>query len=281
MMKHYINKIALLFACGLLAVSCTIHDNVDDVAGVGQFAPNVYWEQLPTSVPAGDDVSFELQYYPADNKGISNLEAWYNIYSTTTISANCPIVSSFTYTVSSQVVDTVREFVPILGYTHQESYWNDDKRTYFLAGSFPTTYTLAPLSWTNVEKFDEDKFEKYFPANFENDFRDSIYSKMQVADFRKVFVVTNPRIPEESFNDFIDSTFNNNSNRMEYSVKPEYVEDFKTKFYSIRYDSLFYDSSTSMFKIEYNKTYTLGARFKVTDTDNISNFSEEKSIDLR
>lgn len=282
MMKHYINRIALLFACGLLATACSsIHDNVDDLVGVGEFAPHVYWEQVPTSLPAGQNAKFELQYYPADNKTISKLQVWYNIYSTVKISASCPIVSSFTYAVTDEDVETVREFVPVLGYEHSENYWNTDKRAYYLAGTFPTTYTLAPISWTGIEEFDGEKFSEFFPKNFENDFRDSIYTKMKVIDFKKVFTVTNPRIPEKSFYNYIDSTKNETSGRMDYTVKPEYVEFFKTQFYSIPYDSLFYDASTSTFKLEYEKVYTLGAKFKVTDSNGIFNFSEEKLIELR
>lgn len=281
-MKHYIYKITILVGLSLFITSCSINDPVNDLGSIGKETPSVYWEQVSSSVVAGEDAKFELQYFPMNKEAsIRDLQVWYNIYSTVNISATCPIVSSFTYTVAEDTVETVREFVPVIGYAHQESNWNEEKRTYFITGTFPTTYTLAPTTWNNVEKFDQEKFTKYFPADFAKSFRDSVYSKMKVADFRKVFVVTNPRIPEKSFNNYIDSVFDDPSGRMVYSVKPEFVEYFKTEFYSIPYDSLFYDSSTSMFKIEYEKRYTLGAKFKVTDSKGVSNFSEEKSIGLR
>lgn len=281
-MNFNINKIALLLGCSLLLGSCSINDNIDDLAAIGNKVPNVYWEQVSSSVKAGQDAKFELQYYSYDkNVAISDLSVWYSIYSKVEISASCPIVSTFTYNVSSADEDVVREFVPVMGYTHDESLWNEEKRGYFLKGTFPTTYTLAPVSWTNIEVFDQEKFDTYFPENFAEAFRDSVYVRLQVEDYRKIFTVVNSIIEEDDFANYIDTVFNENAGRNEYSVKPEFVEDFKNKFYALPLESLFFNTTSSTYDLSYQKSYQLKARFKVTDARGMSNMAEEKIIELQ
>lgn len=276
------NKILVLAAFLVLGVSCTIFDPIDEEASIGRVAPSVYWEQVDKGVSAGDAVKFQVQYFPLEGKTISELQVWYDITSQTSISASCPLlVSTASFTISRTVQDTVRQFNPVITYPHSESYYNSEKRTYFFEGSFPTTYTLAPIAWNNIETFDWDTYNKYFPASFQQSFKDSLYSVLTVDDFRKILTVTNPKIPEDEFETFIVCAMDSLQGRDTCSVLPQYVEKLKKDFYSIPYDSLFFDAGTGLFKLEYNKTYSLGAQFRVKDSEGVANFSEKKEVELR
>ena len=242
-MKHYINKISVLAICLVIGVSCTISDPIDDTAAIGQLAPTVYWEQVPKGVTAGDDVEFQVQYFPTAGK--------------------------------------TRQFNPVVTYQHSESNFDEARKTYFIRGTFPTTYTLAPSVWNNIEVFSHDTYNKYFPTSFEKTFKDSLYSVLTVDDFRKILTVTNPRIPEDEFDNFIVCAMDSLQGKDTCGVLPQYVDKFKTAFYSIPYDSLFFDAGTGLFKLEYSKTYSLGAQFRVKDSDGVVNFSEKKEVELR
>lgn len=283
-MKHYINNILILLVGGFLGVSCSINDPVDDIASIGRVVPTAYWEQLPTSVKSGQDISFELQYFPTQGKSIKDLSVWYSLYSTTTTSVSCPIVKSFKYTIQEEVTNLEREFIPLSSFIHSEDLWSAERKTYFLKGSFPTTNTLSPIEWIDVEEYDEAKFNSLFSKEFGLRFQDSIYSKLQVADFENIFTVTNPNtknVTKENFHLYIDTIDNQVSGRKDLIVDPDSVARFKEFFYSIPLDSLFFDDGTGMFKLEYTKTYSVGARFKVTDSEGMSNLSEEKKVGLR
>lgn len=279
-MKNNIFKIATLLTAGFFAVSC-VHDPVDDIASIGKKAPTVYWENVSAEVSAGDSVSFQLQYYGMDGKSIREMQVWHDLSQQTIYSATCPLVTSFTYKVSSDTTILAREFLVVKNYEQNQAYWDPARKAYYFEWKFPTSYTLATTSWTNIEVFDQEKFDAYFPAGFAEEFRDSIYSKAQVADLKKILTVTNPRFEEDQFMTFVDSTYNDNSGRYDHFIKDQYIPLVKAKFYEIPTDSFFYDSSTSTFKLEYEQIYWLGARAKAVDTDGVVGVAELKSIKLR
>lgn len=277
-MKQYIYKISLLLACGFMGVSC-IHDKIDDLASIGKKVPTVYWEKVPEDVTAGDSVKFELQYYPMDGKTVTSLDVYYGITVQTKYSASCPILSTFKYEVTNDTTQLVREFMKIQDYVHSQDNWSEERNVFSFNGLIPTAYTLRETEWKGVEEFDQKKFKAYFPANFENNFRDSVYSKLQAADFRKILTVTNPRIDTDVFESYVDTIIDPNKGPVEI-ILPEYVPMMKEKFYSIPYDSLFYDATTSTFKLEYEKVYSIGAKFMVTDSEGAVGYGEQKTIKL-
>jgi hypothetical protein len=65
-----------------------------------------------------------------------------------------------------------------------------------LTDSFPTSRTLAPVSWVNPEEWDQEKFDSYYPSTFKEEFmaymvnaltKDSTYYN----DLRNVYIKYN------------------------------------------------------------------------------------------
>ncbi|NDW10357.1 hypothetical protein [Dysgonomonas sp. 520] len=278
----YINKILLfVVGCGLLA-SCTINDPIDDLNRVGEFAPTVYWELKSDAVKAGDSVEISrLQYYPLDGKSIANISVWYDVSRVTTISASCPLVTSFTFNYTPvDTTELVRVFQYIKDFPHSESFWSDKDLTYLMNVKFPTSYTLRSTIWKDVEKWDQTKYETLFPEGFLEEFREKLYPQLEVEDLQKILTSTNPRFEtEEDFMKHVkrDSTENKG---VFYVIKEESKELIKEKFYSIPLDSLTYKSADGLFMVSYDRYYFLNASVRVEDSNGIASFTEKKKITL-
>ena len=48
---------------------------------------------------------------------------------------------------------------------------------YVLTDSFPTSRTLAPVTWVNPEEWDQEKFDSYYPATFQDEFKAYVESQ--------------------------------------------------------------------------------------------------------
>ena len=52
-----------MMAISLLFIACEKHDMMDNDVIVGQMAPQVYWEPASSTVKAGENVPFMVQYW--------------------------------------------------------------------------------------------------------------------------------------------------------------------------------------------------------------------------
>jgi len=271
----------LLIPVVILITGCEINDPIDNIVKVGNVAPHVYWELSSTSFSAGASVPFYAQYYPSEpGQEVTGLEVWYDINEKIEKTVTCPLVSSFTYTISSSSTTLSREFQKIIEYEHKSNYWNADKKAFVLDTVFPTSKTLKTVEWKNVSVFDNSKFNTYFPSTFAAHFKDSLYTLLKVADFRKIMVSLNIMTGTE-FITYTDSTFNDNSGAYDYYIKDNMKADLKTKYDGIEFKDLIYDATNQLYKVEYSKSYLLNARLKVIDNKHTEGISENKEIELR
>ena len=144
-------------------VSCDKHDGMDDSVIVGPMAPQVYWELGSSTAKAGGDVDFKVQYYTSNEEAqIDHLEVWYNVVITETRQVSCPLLSTFSYTISKTIEEEIRIAQLISSYEHKEEYWNDTLRAYVIEDGFPTSSTLNSVSWVEPDTYDDKKMKTYF-----------------------------------------------------------------------------------------------------------------------
>lgn len=259
--------------------SCDEYDLFDEIATIGKQAPHVIWELPSSSAVAGDSVSFRTQYYVTE-RPVKSLEVWYEVLENVNMSVSCPLVSTFTYNVAINEKNLVRQSMKMASYEHTQDLWNDELNAYLLNNRFPTSRTLRSFEWKSVTEFDMDKFNQLFPDTFIVSFRNNLYDRLQVADFRKVLVSTEKMTPAE-FQSYIDYTIDLNSQDTIWNIKPEAVSVIKSKYEEIPFSELIYSNTDQVYKLEYEKIYQLDALFKVIDQDDIVGFSENRTIDLR
>ncbi len=188
-MKRY--RICLLALVALLATSCAIHDPFADNGELGQVLPTVDWEQGSTVVKAGRYATFKGKYYTTAEKAIDHSEVWCLIKREQTATATSKLTTSLAYTKNYSLTDTVRSSQMVATYAHSKAEW--DGYEYVLADSFPTSRTLAPVTWVNPSEWDQEKFDSYYPSTFQQEFttymvnaltKDSTYYN----DLRNVYI---------------------------------------------------------------------------------------------
>jgi len=189
-MKRY-RIYGLLALVALLATSCAIHDPFADNGELGQVLPTVDWEQGSTVVKAGRYATFKGKYYTAAEKAIDHSEVWCLIKREQTATATSKLTTSLAYTKNYSLTDTVRSSQMVATYAHSKAEW--DGYEYVLADSFPTSRTLAPVTWVNPSEWDQEKFDSYYPSTFQQEFttymvnaltKDSTYYN----DLRNVYI---------------------------------------------------------------------------------------------
>lgn len=189
-MKRY-RIYGLLALVALLATSCAIHDPFADNGELGQVLPTVDWEQGSTVVKAGRYATFKGKYYTTAEKAIDHSEVWCLIKREQTATATSKLTTSLAYTKNYSLTDTVRSSQMVATYAHSKAEW--DGYEYVLADSFPTSRTLAPVTWVNPSEWDQEKFDSYYPSTFQQEFtaymvnaltKDSTYYN----DLRNVYI---------------------------------------------------------------------------------------------
>lgn len=271
-----INKILLPALC-LMAIACEKHDKIDDLATIGQFVPTSYWELSSTEIKYGESVSFKGKYYTKESS-IKELSVWHDVNEHIAYTVECPLVTTFKYSVSFDSYKLVRQFQQLHNFVHKEDNWSQLDRAYLIDEKFKVSYTLSPVTMVDVSEFDQKQFDELFPDNFEQAFKDSVASKLQVMDYRKILTVDNPRMDTKTFDAALDSTFNENSGRYDYFFKNGKEEVMKNYFKTIPFDSLTYKKDEQKFKINYVREYFLNSKFAVMDEENRIGFSENKQI---
>lgn len=281
-MKRSIIYLPLLFGL-FIYTGCEIYDPIDEIARVGEVTPHVYWELPSNAVRAGNSVDFTVQYYTTAQQPVDRLEVWYDITELEKYSASCPLVSTFTYEVSSESSAQARIFQKIAAYEHREENWNEQKRAYYLTSSFPTSNTLQPTSWTKVEVFEQEKMDSFFPENFEEEFKKGLFEKLQVADYRKMMSELSYIEDSVFVEDYIliSDEINPNTGEHDVSIRPEKMPVLQAMLDTTAFEKLIYSANDLEYKIQYEKSYRLGAQIKVFDITGLNSYSELKTIDVQ
>jgi len=198
-MKRY-RIYGLLALVALLATSCAIHDPFADNGELGQVLPTVDWEQGSTVVKAGRYATFKGKYYTTSEKTIDHSEVWCLIKREQTATATSKLTTSLAYTKNYSLTDTVRSSQMVASYPHSKAEW--DGYEYVLTDSFPTSRTLAPVTWINPEEWDQEKFDSYYPSTFQQEFKDYMVNALTkdstyYNDLRNVYI--NYEFPAELF----------------------------------------------------------------------------------
>lgn len=167
-MKIY-NKLGIFAAGMLLMTSCAVNDPFADNMEMGKVVPTVSWELSSSVCKAGNDAGFLGKYYTTEEGvTIDRAEVWGMITRTESAGATVKLVSSPAYTKTVNFTDTVRGFHLLASFPHSEEYLSGNE--YHLNAAFPTSRTLAPISWTNPTAWDDETFKIYYPAEFKEEF---------------------------------------------------------------------------------------------------------------
>ena len=250
-MKNKVKIASLLLAIAGLS-GCEINDPVNDWADLGQQTAYVYWE-LKDAVNAGSDLDFRVYYY-ADGSTIEKAQVWYGVSSTINRAVTCPYIS-YTYTESEtdEVVAShlVKEFDP------QTVSWDDAKSSYILDATFPVSSSWASVTWASVgsSDFTETLFKTYYPGDYETNFREALTTQIETdyhGNMKKIVVDGFMKITDE------------NKARLDGIVAalttPELIFDGKE------------------YGVNYNCTYTLSAKFQVSDSNGVISNTDIKNI---
>ncbi|MCQ2288828.1 MAG: hypothetical protein MJZ74_06985 [Muribaculaceae bacterium] len=171
--------------------SCAVHDPFADKMELGQVLPTVDWEQNSVLVKAGSVATFKAKYYTTGDKQIDHCEVWAMITRSQEATATCKLASSLGYTKSVASSDTVRSSQCMQTYKHSDAVW--DGHEYVLTDSFATSRTLAPVIWNSPTEWDQEKFDAYYPAGFQEEFCDYIVNALTkdstyYNDLRNVYI---------------------------------------------------------------------------------------------
>lgn len=167
-MKIY-NKLAIVAASLVAMSSCGVHDPFADYMELGQVLPTVSWELGSSVAKAGSDVTFKGKYYTtAEGVQIDHSEVWTMVVRSESAAATQKLVSSPAYTKTITATDTVRSAQLVKKYPHSQAVW--DGYEYVLDATFPTSRTLGPVTWTDADAWDNEKFAMYYPSTFKDEF---------------------------------------------------------------------------------------------------------------
>lgn len=280
------SKIFLLAALSLAMLSCEKHDLFDEDCITGQVGPEAYWEIESSAVSAGSEMGFQAQYY-SSNAAIDHSEVWYSLDETVSKTVTCPWVSTFSYSLTSNVTEHKRVLQRIKNYEHSESYWSDSLHAYYFEGTFPVSGTLSPLKWAQPSQFDSAKMELYFGADYMQNFKDGIYPKMQYADYKKMLIGLGYL---DDFKQYTDSALDLNAGEDVYTYffpkdadgnTLQWVKDSMDYYWNqITFEQLVDNSSNGYYDIEYVRTYKLAAELRVYDVNDVYSKTVSKDIDV-
>ncbi|MGL4993082.1 MAG: hypothetical protein ACRC6R_02945 [Bacteroidales bacterium] len=275
-MKNYI--VAMFIATAILP-SCSVNDQLGELTQVGQVAPHVQWDLSSSTVKAGNPVAFAAQYYSSVNRAIIRSEVWYNVVENIQTTIACPWMSTFTYSFVNATSEELRISQKIASYNHDLAQWDGDKKAYQLNTTFPTSNTLRPISWTEVESFDLDKFNLYFGEDYKQEFIDGLIEQMKLEDYRNLLVGTSAMgegVEDHAaeFAKYTEGIYSDNTGGTIFIWKDgggdQYNEgsipqDIVDAFNSISFEDFLYDSVTQKYRVSYERDYTLDVILKVID----------------
>ncbi|GHT07902.1 hypothetical protein AGMMS49525_17100 [Bacteroidia bacterium] len=277
-MKRYF----YLMVCLLLATlsACEKHDFFDENVITGNVGPQAYWEIESSTVSAGSNMLFDVQYYSAV-ADIDHSEVWYNIIETQEKAVSCPWVTTFTYAINSVNSEEKRISQKIQEYPHALAVWSDSLHAYIFTAGFPVSGTLSPFSWSKPETFESDKMEMYFGAGFMDHFKDSLQTKMKFADYKNMMLGLSLL---EDFKQYTDSTFDANSDSYVYHFSKDAGGNtpvpaaITTLYNGITFDRLI--EGASGYNVEFKRTYSMEAILRVYDKRGVFGTTVSKKIDI-
>lgn len=278
-MKRNSYIVALLLGAGTLFTSCEVNDQLGDLTQVGQVAPHVQWDLQSSTVKAGNPVPFAAQYYSSVNREIIRSEVWYNVVENIQTTIASPWMRTFTYSFVEASSEQLRIAQKIATYQHDPAMWDIDRKAFQLNTTFPTSNTLRPISWTEVESFESDKFNLYFGESFAAEFKLGLVAKMKLEDYRSILVGTSAMgegVEDHGaeFAKFIEGVYSENTGGTVYIWKDgggdQYNEgtippSILAAFDGITFADLLYDSVTQKYRVSYERDYTLDVVLKVID----------------
>ena len=253
-MKNKVKIASLLLAIAGLS-GCEINDPVNDWADLGQQTAYVYWE-LKDAVNAGSDLDFRVYYY-ADGSTIEKAQVWYGVSSTINRAVTCPYIS-YTYTESEtdEVVAShlVKEFDP------QTVSWDDAKSSYILDATFPVSSSWASVTWASVgsSDFTETQIETDYHGNMKKIVVDG-FMKMTEEEYEALFTKTT-----------------NEANEEVYEITDENKARLDGIVAALTTPELIFDGKE--YGVNYNCTYTLSAKFQVSDSNGVISNTDIKNI---
>jgi len=165
------NILGSLAIIAAMTTACAVHDPFADNMDIGQVVPTVSWE-LSDVAKAGGYVNFKAKYYTSDDHTIDHSEVWGLVTRSQSAAATCRLTTAFSYTKTVNTTDTVRHDVLLATYPHSKAEW--DGHEYVLVDSFQVSSTMAPITWVDPAEFDEERFNMYYPATFQDEFKEHV-----------------------------------------------------------------------------------------------------------
>ena len=277
-------KILMLSAVVLATASCAKHDFFDDDTITGQVGPEAYWEIASAAVTAGGSMEFTAQYYSSVSE-IDHSEVWYDIEETIEQTVTCPWTSTFSYSLSSNVKAQKRVSQLIKEYPHLEEYWSDSLHAFAFTGSFPVSGTLAPFVWSHPEEFDSTKMVNYFGEGYMEAFKEAVHSRMQYADYRKMYIGMGLM---DDFMQYTDSTEDKNQGEgiYVYHFKQDaegntlqWVTDSMEYYWNkVDFRMLVENAANGYYDVEYSRSYSINAIMRVYDVRGVYSATQSKEI---
>jgi len=170
MKLKYISFAAI--ALSVMVSSCEKHDLFEEKGKAGSRVPNAYWEVGSTTCKAGEAFSFKGKYYTQDGMLPDHSEVWYSIIRDESAAATVKLAGSLSYTQTVTDNRVIRENQSIITFPHSQAEYSGTE--YVVNASVPTSATLSPLSWTNPDEWDQEKFDTYYPDDFTSEFCEKV-----------------------------------------------------------------------------------------------------------
>lgn len=172
-LRYEIGGIAAALA---IMTSCSMHDPYGEVMKVGDALPTVSLELGSTVVTAGENVAFKGKYYTDGEHQPDHSEIWVLVSQSESAEATLKLTPTYAYTQSVNSTDTVRASQSVATYPHSDAEWNGHE--FELNVEFPTSQTLRQLTWGNISEWDQEKFDSYYPENFQQDFVNTVVNSL-------------------------------------------------------------------------------------------------------
>lgn len=156
-------------ALALLATSCDKHDIFKN-GTTGERVPTTYWELGSTTCKAGEAFTFKGKYYTEDGHVPDRSEIWYSVIRDESAAATVKLAGNLSYTQTVTDNRVLRENQSIAVFPHAEAVYSEEDKAFVINSTVGTSATLAPLSWTNPEEWDQERFDGYYPQGFTDEF---------------------------------------------------------------------------------------------------------------
>lgn len=278
-------KRGLLYSIMFIALSaCEKHDYIDENVITGEVGPQAYWEVGSSTVSAGSSVPFKMQYYTTKSDVVHS-EVWYNLTEKIETSVSSPWVTTFTYSFSKTTTDEKRINQKIKEFPHSLAIWSDSLHAYTIESNFPISGTLGTYSWVKPEVFDSTKMDAYFGVGYMKHFKDSLYTQMKYADFKKMLLgLAIDFGGDDDFKHYTDSTFDTNSNGYVYHFpkneegKSPVPDKIKSLYDKLTFAQLI--QGASGYNVEYKRSYSIKAIMRVYDAKGTYGTTVAKDIDI-